>query len=428
MLPCWGAFLDATPKRKFWWKVMTILSVLSNLLLATLWNNYVWTISIVGSILIVLFYEFMWPTIGAYLPECAETEAEKRRISGFSSGSNLGAQVIAALIFTVLGFVIPGDKDAPTSSNLSPVIRQEVIVSICASVITSLWVAFLMPLAIRKMGARDASRELPQKGSNLPARACNNLIFAWKGAARSTKIFLLYHMFSAQGLNAVIDVCGTYFTEQTKISGWLVGIILAVVLVVAAASSFLYLPIARRVRPKTFLMCMHIYSLIITVGTPLLVNREGQTIPALLLGCTFGIAMGFYFAAEIAAYSMFVPKGQEATFMSLYNFSGYILRFAPTLIYTAFAQAQGTHTYAFATIGIWFVLAIIILGAFVSFDKATAVVGRRPSVYHGDCHRPSISGSVRSQGSVKTEEQAGGEGREVSAEVRGSPGAKEAGV
>jgi MFS-type transporter involved in bile tolerance (Atg22 family) len=266
----------------------------------------------------------------------------------------------------------------PSVGNIDPLIGQENVTSMVACVITAIWVAVFTPMSWLKMGKRIAGTQFP--GSVL-TRTYSSLKSAWVEAPRDAKMFLLYHMFAAQGLNAIIEVCGTYFTEQTKLPGMQVGIVTVLVLIVATGVSFAYVPLAKRFSQKTILLALHVYSFAITVLTPLIVNREGQFVPAIIAACMFGIAMGIYFPCELASFTLFIPHGREATFISLYNFMGFLIRWLPTLVYGAILQVTGQQTWAFMSIAFWFIMAFILLIP-VKFEVAvTKIAAVRPSEY-----------------------------------------------
>ena len=267
----------------------------------------------------------------------------------------------------------------PSVGNIDPLVGQENVTSMVACVITAIWVTVFTPVSWRKMGKRPAGMQFP--GSNLYVRTYNSLKSAWAEAPRDAKMFLLYHVFAPQGLNTIIEVCGTYFTEQTKLSGMQVGIVTVLVLIVATGVSFAYVPLAKKFSQKTILLAIHVYAFAITVLTPLIINREGQFVPAVLAACMFGVAMGIYFPCQLAAFTLFIPHGREATFIGLYNFVGFLIRWLPTLVYGAILQATGQQTWAFMSIAVWFFMAFILLIP-VKFDvEVTKIASVRPSEY-----------------------------------------------
>merc|ERR1712166_193617 len=102
------------------------------------------------------------------------------------------------------------------------------------------------------------------------------------------------------------------------------------------------------------------------------INREGQFVPAVALSGIVGICLGFYYAAELACFSYFVPAGDEGMAMGLYGFTGLLLRWLPSLVYGTITQVMGDQKFAFMSMALYMIIALVLL-FFVDFAAAEQI-------------------------------------------------------
>ena len=280
---------------------------------------------------------------------------------------NIGSQIIIIVVVTAAGFIVP----LPTMSKavLDPAISKDGTMSIIVVLATVIWLTVFSILTYQRLGARPGKHT----SDGFPYLCGpNGVITHLKNAPRPMKSYLLYHVFAAMGLNSVVAQSSTYFAVQLKLSGIEVGITILCTLVVATSISLLYAPISKKIQPKYILMGTHMLSITGAIIAPLTINREGQFVPAVALSGIVGICIGFYYAAELASFSYFVPAGDEGMAMGLYGFTGLLLRWLPSLVYGTITQVMGDQKFAFMSMALYMIIALVLL-FFVDFAAAEQI-------------------------------------------------------
>jgi hypothetical protein len=74
--------------------------------------------------------------------------------------------------------------------------------------------------------------------------------------------------------------------------------------------------------------------------------------------------------------SMIIPEGQNSEIMGFYLFSGYILMWAPPLVFTSLNEAGISQRVGLATLNIWFLLGILFYCLIGSYTKAVQDAGK----------------------------------------------------
>ena len=129
--------------------------------------------------------------------------------------------------------------------------------------------------------------------------------------------FLLAYLFFNDGIQTVIGQASVYGVEEL---GFETGTVLAVYLVVqfvAVGGALLFGRIAaRRGAKHTILGGLGVWMLIVTAA---LFLPKGSLVPFLALGVAIGIVLGGTQALARSYFSLFIPRGKEAEYFSLYH-------------------------------------------------------------------------------------------------------------
>ena len=309
---------------------------------------------------------------------------------------NIGAQISIIVVVTIAGFIVP----TPTMSKtiLDPAISKAGTTSIICVLATVVWLTVFSTLTYQRLGTRPAKHA----SDGFPyLTGSTGVITHLKQAPRPMKTYLLYHVFGGMGLNSIVAVSGTYFAEQAKLSSTEVGIATLCTLVIATSCSFLYGPVANKFPPKYVLAGTHLLSITITILTPIFNNRAGMFAEAVAISGVFGICLGFYYAAEIACFSYFIPAGDEGMAMGLYDLAGILLRWLPTLVYSILNQATGDHRFAFMSIAIYMTIALVLL-FFVDFAAAEQITAQSKKE-RAEAANKSDGGNPSSGSQIKVE-------------------------
>ena len=80
-----------------------------------------------------------------------------------------------------------------------------------------------------------------------------------------------------------------------------------------------------------------------------------------LFGAFWGLGLGWQLPMHSTAFINMIPRGQEAELMGLYILSGQILAWMPPMLFTALNEAGVDMAYCFASLGIFFFVAIVCL-------------------------------------------------------------------
>ena len=73
-----------------------------------------------------------------------------------------------------------------------------------------------------------------------------------------------------------------------------------------------------------------------------------------------GIGFGLFYSLNMANFMKLVPAKNKSEFLGLFGFFGFAFRFVPAAVYGAIVEASNSHDFAYMSIAIWNVLALIV--------------------------------------------------------------------
>ena len=96
--------------------------------------------------------------------------------------------------------------------------------------------------------------------------------------------------------------------------------------------------------------------------------------------CAFwGVGLGWLTPQHTTGFVPIIPKGQEAELMGVFILAGSALSWLPPLIFTVFNERGFSMSYGFASLNIFFALAILVLRNLFDYDRAVEAA-QQPSL------------------------------------------------
>jgi MFS-type transporter involved in bile tolerance (Atg22 family) len=328
-LPVIGAVLDHTSHRKLVGLITALLMCVIAHCQALL-NERNWFYIAISQLILATLGWIHALTLYAYLPELSSDSTE---LASWTASFHAIAYISMVLF---LGYAVGlisllGYRDNDILSSRTATISSSTIATICYSLS---WIKFMKP--------RPAFRPIPE-GSNL-------FTVGFKKNWKTFKLLKLKYrglmwFFAAssvveaasQSLATISITYMTYTLDMSAIQNGIAIIILFLFSSIGALCGKLSLKIATPIRSYQYALTITILNCILAT---IILTGPGQSIRAYFIACFWGVGAGWRSVVEKFATCRIIPKGQDAELMGLYLFSGQILVWLPTLIFTFMNEAD----------------------------------------------------------------------------------------
>ncbi|GGO91923.1 MFS transporter [Nocardioides phosphati] len=281
--------------------------------------------------------------VGDSILPLISTEAERDRVSsvGWAWGY-AGGGLLLAVNFLVVSF--PGAIG----------IDKELAVRLSLLSAAVWWAAFIVvpwrgirrhePAAVEQVAGGLLARSFGQLWATL--RDLRNYPVALT--------FLVAYLFFNDGIQTVIGSASIYGTEELGFDeGFVLGTYLLVQLVAMLGALAFGRAAARYGAKHVILTGLGGWMAIVTVA--LIVPKE-QVLPFLVLGVAIGIVLGGTQALARSYFSLFIPRGKEAEYFSLYHAMDRGTSWFGTLTFGLVYQLSGSYRPAIFALIVFFVL------------------------------------------------------------------------
>lgn len=283
----------------------------------------------------------------AFLPEIA-TPDQRDGVSsrGWALGYLGGGVLLAANLVLYLQY-----------ESFGLTVDQAVRISLVSA---GLWWAIFTLIPLLTLRRRQATRELPP-GERYLTIGFKQLRHTLANARHypQTLLFLLAYLLYNDGIQAVIALSSQFGQEELGLPlSTLTGVILMVQFVAfAGALAFGY--VARIFGSKrTILTSLVIWML--TVVAAFFIQR-GSATQFFALGAAIALVLGGSQALSRSAFSLMIPKGQEAEYFSLYEVSERGTSWLAPLFFGLALQFTGSYRVALVSLVIFFIAGIVLL-------------------------------------------------------------------
>lgn len=267
-----------------------------------------------------------------------------------------------------------------SSAGLSTVVTAQTSQSI-----NVVWSGLFFFLGWRLLPGRPASHELPV-GKTLVTQAFSQV---WgttrhinKYYRKSLRWFLLAVVFAEAAVNAFTVVSVVFLDEQIGMSTTQIGIFFLITLVMSLPGSRLGAWITSKVGPaRSYQGAM--FCLMITAIIGALIMDEGLFLIAYGWGAVIGVFLGWFYPTENLAFSILLPKGQEAEIAGFYVYCTQILGWLPPLIFSLLVEADVHQKFGIITVQAFFVVAIGIVFLMPKWSDCVAEIILQDKVNEG---------------------------------------------
>ena len=295
----------------------------------------------------------------SFLPEIADPE-ERDSVSsiGWAVGY-LGDGLLLAM--NLLLFYKAGD--------LGLSIEQAVRINLASA---GLWWAVFTLIPLATLRRRQPIKSLPQAETYVSVgfrQLCKTL-----GKARAypqTLLFLVAYLIYNDGIQTVITLASQFGQEELGLPVSTLTAVILMVQFVAFLGSILFNYISKAVGSKRAIMI----SLVIWTGA--LIYAYGflrTSLHFFILSAVIAIVLGGSQALSRSAFSLMIPKGQEAEYFSLYEVSDKGTSWMGPLLFGLALQLTGSYRIALLSLVVFFILGLALLTR-VNIRKAAIEAG-----------------------------------------------------
>lgn len=238
------------------------------------------------------------------------------------------------------------------------------------------WAAFaLVPLAALR--SRWPIKHLPA-GERLLTVGFRQLRQTLGGATRypQTLLFLAAYLLYNDGIQTVIVLTAEFAQEELKVPIATITTLVLMVQFVGFFGALLFDRVARAIGTRRAIVA----SLLIWIGA--LVYAFGfleTTAQLFALGAVIAIVLGGSQALSRAAFSLMIPRGQEAEYFGLYEVSERGTSWLGPLTFGLALQLTGSFRIAILSLVVFFLLGLALLVR-VDFRRAILEAGHQPPV------------------------------------------------
>ena len=234
------------------------------------------------------------------------------------------------------------------------------------------WAVFtLVPLATIR--TRRPLRPLPA-GERLLTVGFRQLRQTLSGAARypQTLLFLAAYLLYNDGVQTVIALASVYGEQELGFSIGLLTTVILMVQFVAFFGALLFGLLARVLGTRRAILLSLVIWIVAVVGAYF--AQRGNTVQFFGLAALIALVLGGTQALSRAAYSLMIPRGQEAEYFSIYEVSERGTSWLGPLLFGLVFQLTGSYRDAIFSLIVFFVLGFALL-ARVDLRRAAAAVG-----------------------------------------------------
>jgi MFS-type transporter involved in bile tolerance (Atg22 family) len=238
------------------------------------------------------------------------------------------------------------------------------------------WSGFFFYLGWKILPTRPASHPLPESKTLIT----QSFVQVWQTTKKINKLyshslrwFLLAVVFAEAAANAFTVVSVVFLDEQIGFSTQEIGIFFLITLIFTLPGSRLGAWVTHKTSPTiSYQIVMLLLMITATVGAFIL--EEGRTFVAYGWGAFIGVELGWYYPVENLAFSILLPKGQEAEIAGFFVYCTQILGWLPPLIFSALVEADIHQKYGIMAVQVFFGIAIGIIFLLPKWDDAVAEI------------------------------------------------------
>ncbi len=357
-LPILGAIADYSHMKKQMLGLFAYLGAFATMGLYFLQgDNYLW-----GGLLFVLANLSFGASIvfyNAFLPEIASAE---RRDLVSSQGWALGYLGGGILLAANLVLFLNAEK-----LGLAP--SHAVRISMASA---GMWWAIFTVIPMRTLRRRQPLKRLPP-GERLWTVGFKQLrhTFSKLPGLPQTLLFLVAYLLYNDGIQTVIALSSQFGSQELGLSESSLISVILMVQFVAFLGALFFGYLSQWIGTKRAL----ILSLVIWTGTVVYAWRflqtEGQFF---LMGAVIALVLGGSQALSRSAFSLMIPKGQEAEYFSLYEISERGTSWIGPLVFGLVLQLTGSYRLGILAIAIFFLAGLALL-SLVDIRRAAREAG-----------------------------------------------------
>jgi hypothetical protein len=286
--------------------------------------------------------------------------------SGTSSG-----QTFFSYLFTTgastsnLSFELVSPANSTTTISSIAVYTKPQFTTSVMTLVAGLWFLFFAMSAYTHFGKRPQTRGDPNvklTRMEFIKQVNQNLVDSIKFCGTSLKIsmfFLAYATYTS-GVSAVVALAGTYLAGQLQLSGTMTGLVLMYTQLVGVPGALIFFGIANKIGLSRALVVAYSFWLVATILAYLTWTDQNTPMANIWIVMTiFGTGGGGGLSLARSTFSGLIPKGREAEFMGLYNFSSKVIAWSGTVLFTAVNESTKSFPKAFVSLSAFFAIGIV---------------------------------------------------------------------
>jgi MFS-type transporter involved in bile tolerance (Atg22 family) len=171
--------------------------------------------------------------------------------------------------------------------------------------------------------------------------------------------FLTALLFFESANSNIINASTTFITQQLKIED--PSMMLLYILVVTIPGAAIGPHLKEKFGIKQALMFCITLNLIATLSHITIINSPSRAGGIWISGTLYGVGIGMTYPLQRGLFMLMIPSGQETEMIGLYQFTGAILSWAPSLAFTILNEHIGDLRIAMVSILIFQVLGLLLL-------------------------------------------------------------------
>eukprot|EP00980_Cylindrotheca_fusiformis_P006777 scaffold1416_cov90-Cylindrotheca_fusiformis.AAC.3 len=348
-LPVIGAIIDHSHHRQtvgrlvafFIWLIQT---------LQIFTTERTWFYMAILQAIVAALYEFHYALAVSYLPDVARYEVSHDTMADFNRWffclQYLGQATWLAICMGIGSSLNFNDSE---SAHLGQSISSFVLL-ICY---TQGW---------RKLPPIAERRKFPERRSFLLEGFRQNfrtLQSIRQNPNKTLKWFFATVSISKAGGYSLLSIMISYFTRVMKF-GWLdagLAFLLGVTFAGPGATCNSFL--ARKTNPKRSLQINFLFSFLVTLTAPFVLNFDAAKAIGQVWACLWGFSLGWLASGQQLFFTLCIPASQETELAGFFVYCGYVLVWLPPLIYSTIVEHGGKEQYGLASLCILQVVSMI---------------------------------------------------------------------
>jgi MFS-type transporter involved in bile tolerance (Atg22 family) len=305
-------------------------------------------------------YQIVITTTYAYFPELSGEVGEKvlKNVSPKLTMLQFGTQ--AAFLVVIIGISIGISSNDVVTAQISQGINTALII-----VAWGIGWRKLLPKA-------KAKRSLPE-GKTIWGAGFTQLYYTAKHInthyKRSIRWYLLALCFAEAGAQSFTVCAVTYLNEVIKMDGTEIGIVFLVVLCFVIVGAKISEYVVKWTDYNTCWRLNMLYFSIVTAIAVFVLKGEEDKLWTYILGCFWGIAIGWFYPTENGFFAVLVPQEQATEMAGIFNFSSLIISWFPPFLFTAMNESGIALNYGLLHLVAYFLVAIGLLSLMPSWEE-----------------------------------------------------------